>query len=476
VSEAPLWSGLALVTALDAYVLGRPPAGAWGASIDSRTLEPGDLFFAIRGDNGDGHDWVRVAFEKGACAAVVEEGRVDALRGVGPLYVVDDTLAAMRALGAAARARTKARIIAVTGSVGKTSTKEALRLALSTQGSVHASQASYNNHWGVPLTLARMPSDARFGVFEIGMNHSGEIARLVKLVRPHVAIVTTIAPVHLENLGSLEAIAEAKAEVFQGLEPAGAAILPRDAPHYELLRERAEGHAASIFSFGEREDADARILEFTHHEERTQISAIVLGRVIRFSLAAPGRHFAVNALAVLLAARALEVDPEAAAAGLAAFAAPKGRGRRVKLASPTGSFTLIDESYNANPTSMRAAIEVLGQTRIPVLGSRIAVLGDMLELGPQAAGLHMALADELERNEINQVFAAGPLMKGLYDAIPLRMRGGWAPNAAQLLEPLSRAVASGDVVMIKGSNGSRMGPLAAALEERFSPAAPDSTS
>ncbi|HUZ66903.1 MAG TPA: UDP-N-acetylmuramoylalanyl-D-glutamyl-2,6-diaminopimelate--D-alanyl-D-alanine ligase [Beijerinckiaceae bacterium] len=465
-SEQPLWTGLSLVSALDAYVLGTIPRAATGVSIDTRTLQPGDLFFAIRGENSDGHAHVRDAFAKGACAAVVDEAHCGALRDAGPLYVVDGVLRALERLGAAARARTKARVIAVTGSVGKTSTKEALRLALGGQGGAHASIASYNNHWGVPLTLARMPQEVLFGVFEIGMNHAGEITPLAALVRPHVAVVTTIAPVHLENFASLDAIADAKAEIFLGLEPAGTAILHHDIPQYERLRERARAHGARVLSFGESEGAEARLLSVTHHESGTMVKASVLDRTMSFEIGAPGKHFALDALAVLLAAHAAGADVSEAAAALAGFVAPHGRGRRSVLSSPTGPFTIIDESYNANPASMRAALSLLGETRLAAPGRRIAVLGDMLELGPQAAELHVSLSETLIHNRVDLVYAAGPLMNHLFEALPLEMRGMWAARADQLIEPLVAAAAAGDLMMIKGSNGSRMGPIVAALEER----------
>lgn len=461
----PLWTGLSLVAALDAYVLGSVAGPVGGVSIDTRSLQPGDLFFAIAGANRNGHDYVRAAFEKGASAAVVDEPHSAALREAGPLYVVADVLGALERLGAAARARTSARIVAVTGSVGKTSTKEALRLALGEERT-HASQASYNNHWGAPLTLARMPKDAAFGVFELGMNHAGEIAPLAALVRPHVAVITTIAPVHLENFDSLEAIADAKAEIFSGLVPDGAAILHRDVPQFQRLRERARAHGARVFSFGEGEDSDARLERLTHAESGTRVEANVLGRPVRFEIGAPGKHFAINALAVLLAAHAAGADIDAAAAMLSRFAAPKGRGRRVRLQCLTGPFTLIDESYNANPASMRAAIDLLGESRLAVLGRRIAALGDMLELGAQSEELHVGLRESLVRNHIDRVYAAGPLMKSLFEALPAQMQGKWAMSAAELLEPLTSSLEGGDLLMVKGSNGSRMGSIVAALEER----------
>ena len=463
-----LWSGLGLLAPLKARASGGLAPGVGGVSIDTRTLVPGDLFFAILGDSSDGHDYVRAAFEKGAAAAVVDEAHVDALAGVGPLYVVRDTLAAMRDLGVAARARTQARVIAVTGSAGKTSTKEALRFVLSKFGATHASAASYNNNWGVPLSLARMPATTRFGVFEIGMNHAGEITPLVAMARPHVAIVTTVAPVHLEHFASVAAIAEAKGEVFSGLMKGGVALINRDIGEYSIL-ERCARHspAGHILSFGEHEAADARLIEAAPEGEGSRVRAAMFGREIVFNLGAPGRHQAMNALAVLAACKASGVDLDEAAAALADFAPPAGRGARHMLQTARGAFTLIDESYNANPASMRAALALAGGTKPGAGGRRIAVLGDMLELGPTSPRLHAALLEAVVGNDIDAVFAAGPMMKHLHDALPEARRGAWRANAAELTPIVIDAIGAGDVVVVKGSNGSRMGPVVATLRQRF---------
>ncbi len=271
-----------------------------GVSIDSRTLEAGDLFFAISGDAHDGHDHVARAFEAGAAAAVVSHERAHELAALGPVFAVEDTLQAMVRLAVAARARSKAKIVGVTGSVGKTTAKEMLRAMLTACGPTHASAASYNNHWGVPLTLARMPANARFGVFEIGMNHAGEIAPLTRMVRPHVALVTMIAPVHIEHLGSLEAIADAKAEIFLGLEPHGTAVLNRDAPQFERLSEAATSRGARVLSFGRGDACDGRLLELAGKDSGSRVRARVLGRELTFELGAPGAHMAENALGALL--------------------------------------------------------------------------------------------------------------------------------------------------------------------------------
>ena len=461
-----LWSGLGLVAPLNARVGGRLPAGVSGISIDTRTLSSGDLFFAIKGDNSDGHDHVAAAFEKGAAAAVVDEAHAEALREAGALYIVHDTLVSMQSLGRAARRRTNAAIAAVTGSVGKTSTKDALSFVLAAQGATHASAASYNNHWGVPLTLARMPQASRFGVFEIGMNHAGEITPLVDMVRPHVAIITTIAPVHLEYFSSIDAIAEAKAEIFSGLEAGGTAILNRDIPQFEFLRRRAEGsQAGRILSFGVHDGADARLDDVVTTPEGSFVEASVLGRPVKFTVGAPGRHMAMNALAVLLAVEALGGDVDQAAHDLIGFRAPRGRGERLQLGLPGGNFTLVDESYNANPSSMRAAITLLGETRTS--GRRIVVLGDMLELGPEGAGLHAELSGVIADADVDLVFASGPLMKHLFDALPERIRGAYGQSSADIEQAVIGALKPDDVVMIKGSNGSRMGPVVSRLKELY---------
>src|SRR5271167_638898 len=303
-----LWSQAELSAALGAAASAPLSAAIYGVSIDSRTLEAGDLFFAIRGDAHDGHDHVARAFEAGAAAAIISRQRAPQLAALGPAFVVEDTLKAMERLGVAARSRSKAKIVGVTGSVGKTTAKEMLRTMLTACGLSHASAASYNNHWGVPLTLARMPADARFGVFEMGMNHAGEIAPLTRMARPHVALVTTIAPVHIEHLGSIEAIADAKAEIFLGLEPHGTAVLNRDAPQFERLKTAATATGATVWSFGREPDCDAQLLEVDAIDSGSRVRARVLGRELAFELGAPGLHMAQDALGALLAAEALGAD------------------------------------------------------------------------------------------------------------------------------------------------------------------------
>jgi UDP-N-acetylmuramoyl-tripeptide--D-alanyl-D-alanine ligase len=463
----PLWSGLGLIGALRARISGGLPRDVSGISIDTRSLAPGDLFFAIKGEARDGHEFVASAFERGAAGAVVDEAHAGALAGCAPLYVVKDVQEALERLGARARERSGGYVVAVTGSVGKTSTKEMAAAVLSRFGATHASAASYNNQWGVPLSLARMPAATRFGVFEIGMNHAGEIASLVSLVEPHVALVTRVAPVHLEHFASLDAIADAKAEIFSGLVEGGVAILNRDDEIFErLLEAAAASRAAHVFGFGVAQDAQARLLSYEPQENL--VEADIFGRRLRYRIGAPGRHFAMNSLAVLTIAHVLDLDLAQASAALADFAPPKGRGRRELLPAGAVALTLIDESYNANPTSMRAALELLGAER--PIGRRIAVLGDMLELGPSAGELHAELARDLEAAGVDLLFTAGPLMARLFYAAPERMRGAHRATTRELEEVVLDAIGAGDVVMIKGSNGSRMTRIVEAIRAKFAPA------
>jgi len=436
---------------------------ATGVSIDSRTLEPGDLFVALQGDSRDGHLFIEDAFAKHAAAALVAHK----IEAHGPLLVVSDTLAGLRALGQAARARMSGKVIAVTGSVGKTSTKEALRLILSEQGPTHASAASYNNHWGVPLSLARMPQTTAFGVFEIGMNHAGEIAPLARLVQPHVAIVTAVDAVHMEFFATVEAIAEEKGEIFAGLVPGGTAIVNRDSQFYRLLRRKAESYGASrVIGFGMHSEADARLLAIEPAREGSRVTAMISGHPLSYNLGAPGRHWAENSLAVLAAADSVSADLERAAAALARVKPAKGRGVRTRIRVAGGAIELIDESYNANPASMRAALALLGETVPGQGGRRIAVLGDMLELGAGAESFHRDLAPAIERARIDLVFTAGPLMAALDEALPAPRRGAHAERSTDLAIPLTRALKPGDVVMVKGSFGSKMGAVVEALQSR----------
>jgi UDP-N-acetylmuramoyl-tripeptide--D-alanyl-D-alanine ligase len=472
-TQRALWNIDAMAAAMKAERAGPLPTGAvTGISIDSRTIAPGDAFFAIKGDAHDGHAFVAQAVKAGAGVAVVAADKRAEMPRDAPLLIVPDVLAGLTDFALAARARSAAKIIAVTGSVGKTSTKEALRLALGRNGETHASVASFNNHWGVPLSLARLPESAAYAVFEIGMNHAGEITPLTKLVRPHIAIITTVEPVHLEFFASIDAIADAKAEIFAGLEPGGAAILNRDNAQFARLKEHAEkAGVARLVSFGTARGADVRLIKLALQPESSTVEADILGERVAYKLGAPGRHVAMNSLTVLAASKLAGADLAIAALALGALAPAAGRGTRIALDLPGGEAILIDESYNANPTSMRAALELLGQMPVAGQGRRIAVMGDMLELGEQSGPLHRTLASSIRQNAIDLVFCAGPMMEQLWQALPSNRRGGYAPDAAALEAQVIGAIQGGDVMMVKGSAGSRMGPIVKALVTRYSRAA-----
>jgi UDP-N-acetylmuramoyl-tripeptide--D-alanyl-D-alanine ligase len=436
--------------------------GITGISIDTREIAPGDLFVALAGENRDGHAFVADAIEAGAGAAMVSY-RPKGVAPDAPLLVVEDTLKGLGALGAAARARSAARVIAVTGSVGKTSTKEMLRTMLGCQGRVHAAERSFNNHWGVPLTLARMPADTEFAVIEIGMNHPGEITPLSQMARPHVAIVTNVEAVHLAAFASVEEIADAKAEIFAGLEPGGVAILNRDNPFFDRLS--AQAGATGIASFG-TDACDFLLEQATVCVLATVVQARIGDMPITFKLGAPGAHFALNAVAALGAVTIVGGDLARAGLAMAKWFSPEGRGRRWRIelgpVGIDGEFTLIDESYNANPASMRAALAVLAASPVEnntgriARGRRIAFLGDMLELGPTENELHANLAGLSELEAIDVVHLAGPRMRGLHAALPAEKRGEWFEDSDKLAQKARRMVDAGDVCMVKGSLGMAM--------------------
>jgi UDP-N-acetylmuramoyl-tripeptide--D-alanyl-D-alanine ligase len=467
-SAAPLWTSSAMAQAMRASIGGVLPQAISGLSIDSRSIAPGEAYFAIKGDVHDGHDFVTAALKAGAALAVVEAAQRGKFPADAPLLVVDDVLAGLRDLARAARARLNAQVIAVTGSVGKTSTKEALRCVLSAQGETHASAASFNNHWGVPLSLARCPANARFAIFEIGMNHAGEIEPLVRMVRPQIAIVTTVEPVHLEFFAGIEAIADAKAEIFEGVEPGGAAVLNRDNPQFARLEKRAKELGISrIVSFGADKQSDARLLDVALHAACSAVHADILGHDVTYKLGTPGRHMAMNSLAVLATASLAGADLALAALSLSQLQPTVGRGVRRTLEVAHGEATLIDESYNANPASMAAALNVLGQAAIGTHGRRIAVLGDMLELGPAGPALHGSLNETIKANRIDLVYCCGPLMRNLWEALSTGKRGGYADSSAGLETQLMAAIRAGDAIMVKGSLGSKMKTVVNALEKRF---------
>jgi UDP-N-acetylmuramoyl-tripeptide--D-alanyl-D-alanine ligase len=467
-TNLPLWTADAMAAAMHGASAGALPPSIPGISIDTRTLQPGEAFFAIQGDNRDGHDFVAAALAAGAGLAVVAQAERANFSDGTPLLVVGDVLDGLRDLARAARARTQAKIVGVTGSVGKTSTKEALRLALGKDGATHASVASYNNHWGVPLSLARCPQSARYAVFEMGMNHAGEIEPLTRLVRPQVAIVTTIAPVHLEFFSSLDAIADAKAEIFLGIERGGAAVINRDIPQFaRLVRSAKSAGVGQVMSFGEHGGADARLVKCSLQPDGSTVEARILDADVTYKLGAPGRHLVLNSLAVLAAVSLVGADLALAALALAELRPASGRGSRLTLDMPGGTALLIDESYNANPASMRAALALLGQAEMGGRGRRIAVLGDMLELGPRGADLHREIAAAVPAHGVDLVFCCGPLMRALWEALPSNRRGGYAETSTALEPQVLSAIQPGDAVMVKGSLGSRMGPIVKALQSRY---------
>ena len=449
------------------------PFDAVGVSIDTRTLRPGELFVALVGESGDGHAHAARAIEAGAAGVMAHRPLPGgALPGIERCLLVDDTLAGLTRLGAYGRARFRGGVVAVTGSVGKTTTKEMLRLALAAFGPAHAAVASYNNHWGVPLTLARLPPDAAFCVAEIGMNHAGEIAPLAALVQPDVALVTTVEAAHIGHFVDLAAIADEKASIVQGLGEDGVAVLPADSPWFPRLRERAGAHR--VVSFGVAPGADARLLGIAPDANGSTLVIGIAGREARLRLDAPGRHMAMNALAALAAVAALGLDPTAAAHALEGFAPLPGRGAHRRLMLPArggapggksegksgGPALLLDESYNANGASMRAALDVL---RLQPAARRVAVVGDMLELGESGPAEHAALADAVVASA-DLVFACGPLTRHLFDALPKRLRGAHAPDSAALAPLVAAQVAGGDAILVKGSLGSRMKTIVEALD------------
>lgn len=455
-----LWTSEAAAVATGGLAVG--DWNVYGVSIDTRTLKRGDLFVALK-DVRDGHDFVQAALDAGAGAALVSR-RPEGVSDTAPLLLVDDVLAALEALGRAARERTDARVIAVTGSVGKTSTKEMLRSALAAQGRVHAAVMSLNNHWGVPLTLARMPRETDFALLEIGMNHPGEITPLSKMARPHVAVITTVAEAHMAAFDSVEDIARAKSEVFAGLEPGSSAVLNSDIGTYPILSAAVEKHVQAT-TFGHGSAADFRLESTSQTGGQTIVKTSIRGETAIFKLQAIGDHLAMNALSVLAAVEAVGGDLAIAAIDLGNWQPPAGRGARHWIAldpvERSQQLELIDDAYNANPVSMAAAFDVLAQSQ-PVdglgrnrKGRRIAFLSDMLELGEEEAARHAALADIESVGSVDKIHLAGQLMHHLHVALPAERQGEWHETAASLAAEVHRLIDAGDVVMVKGSKGSK---------------------
>jgi UDP-N-acetylmuramoyl-tripeptide--D-alanyl-D-alanine ligase len=464
-----LWRSEALVAAIRGRPIGQLPEYLTGISIDTRSITRGEVFFAIKGERFDGHDFATAAVKAGASALVVAEERLPAMGRVNvPLIVVQDVLTALELAGVAARARSKARIIAITGSVGKTTTKAALAKVLGAAGKVHAAERSFNNHWGVPLTLARMPEDCDYAVFEIGMNHANEIRPLVKMVRPHIAIVTGIAAAHLGHFNSLDEIAAAKAEIFEGIERGGHALVNRDDQRWKLLEKAArDAGVEHVWGFGAHNRSTFRLMACELGADRSEVTAKMAGQEISMTIGIPGRHIVQNALAVLGAAYLAGADMKKVAAAMATLKAEPGRGARETLRMREGSFTLIDESYNANPASMRAALELLAASEPGQGGRRIAVLGDMLELGIHSPKLHAGLADVIGKNRPDIVLMAGEEMKALAQAMPQGIEAHHHEDVAGLSKALVAALRPGDVVMIKSSNGIGFSKVVEALRVAY---------
>jgi UDP-N-acetylmuramoyl-tripeptide--D-alanyl-D-alanine ligase len=423
---------------------------ASGVSIDTRTLQPGDLFVALEGPNHDGHDHLAKAFAAGATAAMVHrDGNAD-----GPLLKVSDTLAGLADLARHRRQELDgvARVIGVTGSVGKTGTKEILRQLLETQAPTHASAASHNNHWGVPLTIARAPRDSRYLIVEMGMNASGEIATLTRIARPHVAMITEVAAAHLAFFDSVDSIARAKAEIIEGIEPDGTVVLPGDNPHIDILASKAAAHAINVIRVGSERSSDWRIVEIEPGENGSRVEIDAAGHTIQFVIGVPGRHWARNAAAALAAIRASGGNVEKAASDLRTITLSGGRGQRQQLVIDSRRITLFDESYNANPASMSAALDSFSNVR----SRKIAVLGDMLELGETSPELHAGLAARIIDAGVDQLFLVGPLMRSLADKIGNHIPCNCVGDAKSALEPLLSYLEDGDALLVKGSNGMKV--------------------
>ncbi|MGL6188285.1 MAG: UDP-N-acetylmuramoyl-tripeptide--D-alanyl-D-alanine ligase [Holosporales bacterium] len=425
-----------------------------GLSIDSRTLEQGNLFVALEGETYDGHHYLPQAFEKGAAAVLVSQS----LAIEGPFVQVSDAQKALISLGQGGRNRaSRAQVIGVTGSVGKTGTKDALQHILSMDGLTHANVASFNNHWGTPLSLGRMPRDTVFGVFEMGMNHPGEIRNLTHQIRPDVAIITLIGEAHKGAFSSLEGIAAAKAEIFEGMAPKGIAVLNHDDPFFDFLSRCALEANLSIVSFGAHQEASVRLIKADLHPEFSELTILWEGVSFQERLSLPGRHWVSNALGILGVLLALGLKPEGKLDRLKSLTPLSGRGRRLLVPFQKGEITILDESYNANPTSMKAALQLLGQQK--PLGRRVAILGDMLELGHQEVHDHASLTQQLEEEKIDLIFCCGPLMRHLHDTLPRLKKGGWAPDALELFSLMEEHIEAGDVLMIKGSKKMKLNSI-----------------
>ena len=458
-----LWTTAEIITAT-----GGMSSGDWSASsvsIDTRTMQPGTLFVALPGAKVDGHAHVANALSNGAAGALVNRpiAGVDA----SLLVIVKDVEKALQQLGAAGRARSTAQVIGVTGSVGKTGAKEMIAAALGAVGSVYATRGNLNNHLGVPLSLANMPRDAKFAVIEMGMNHAGEISPLSKMARPHVSLITTVDAVHIEFFPSVEAIADEKAAIFDGMGGHGVAVLNADNAHYERLKKHAQAQGLDrILSFGTGKNALCRMTKYAIDDTHSVIEAMIAGTALSYRIGTVGKHWALMSVAVLGVVDALSADLAKAAAALEQFTEPKGRGQIKKLSIKGGNLRLIDDAYNASPVSMKGAIEKVAEMRaasVPLVRT-VVVLGDMLELGEQAEDLHVGLVPTLVNNQMDLVFAAGTFMEKMYQALPETMRGAYKATSRELAPMVVEALRANDLVLVKGSRGSRMDVVVEAIE------------
>lgn len=450
-----IWTAQQAAKATGGKLLGNSDWEVYSISIDSRLTKKGDLFIALKGNKTDGHDYIREAFLKGAHAVMVEK-TMAGFPSSTPLIQVDDCIDALYHLAMQRRQQTKAKIIALTGSVGKTSTKEMLSMVFSSFGITHATLGNLNNEIGAPLSIARMPLDAEFGIFELGMNHLGEISPLSQLVKPRIAIITTVEEVHIENFNSIEEIAMAKAEIFEGMEGGGTAILNADNQFFDYLGNKARDKNLQVIGFGSGGKANVKLLEYKENQKDAFVLARIAGKDIGYHISAKGRHMAMNSLAALTAVHAAGEDVEEAAQSLSSFSATAGRGQILQLTWPRennsgGKITLIDDSYNASPVSMRAALGNLGA--ITTNGRRIAVLGDMLELGPKSPQFHESLLQDVLHNQVDIVYTVGPMSKLLFDKLPQKMKGASVETANEILPILEKSLQAGDAVLVKSSHG-----------------------
>jgi UDP-N-acetylmuramoyl-tripeptide--D-alanyl-D-alanine ligase len=448
----PLWTHSEADTASGG--ISSAPWSASGVSIDTRTLVKGDLFIAIRGDQFDGHNFIQSAINQGASAILLDTMPKQPI-GI-PYIKTNDTFKALQDLSRYARNRTDATIIAITGSVGKTSTKEALKLAFSSLGPTMANKGGLNNHLGLPLSLARLPKETKYGIFEMGMNHPGELSELTDIARPHIAIITNVEEVHKEFFSSIEEIAKAKAEIFKGLEPNGTAIVNRDSHCFDILQQTAQQDKAQIVTYGAHIDSDIRLRNITICDNNCNVKASINDSVVNYSLNTPARHLAFNSLAVLASIKALNLDMKKASQSLSNFTSLQGRGEQQKIVLENGSFLLIDESYNASPVAVRAALEVLNKSPLKSKGRRIFIFGDMGELGCDSAKFHANLAQDVLENEVDLVYSCGPLAQKLSDALPPHLRGLHKNDSGELAQEIGEHIQPNDIVLVKGSFSTNM--------------------